>query len=107
MAIDWDKAVLSPVMTVFGESMQYSPASGASYSISGVFDEAYKEVDPLGGTGLTSDQPVLGVRSAQFLLPPKRGDQITRLANGYVYQVKEVRPDGHGWLKLMLNEVSP
>jgi hypothetical protein len=104
MAIDWDGVVLGPVVTVFGEPALYSPADGAAYSITGVFDEAYQQIRLEDGQiPITTDLPVFGVRLAQFATPPRQGDQLSIVSNGTAYAIREVRPDGHGWAKLMLN----
>lgn len=101
--IDWDSAVLGPVMGVFGEAVRFMPATTRPTSITGVFDEAYVEVDPTGGMGVISARPVLGVRLSQFVTPPLQGDRLTIVRTGETFIVNEVRPDGHGAAKLMLN----
>jgi hypothetical protein len=103
--IDWDKAVLGPVMAIFGESVMYQPASGASFSITGVFDEAYRGISLAGGTDVPSVMPVLGVRIVEFSAFPKRGDRLTVIRTNETFVLKEVEPDGHGDAKLLLNFV--
>lgn len=104
MAIDWDGEVLGPVMDVFGESATWSPASGGSYAITGVFDRAYQELTLLDdGSSSNTTRPVLGVRLSQFAAPPAVNDQVTVTSVGLTFIVRDVRPDGHGWAKLMLN----
>jgi predicted permease len=105
--IDWDKNVLAPLENVFGEPVQYTPAVGTAFQVTGIFDEAYKEVDLAGGMGVTTVMPVVGVRLSQFSNLPKQGDQLTILRTAATYAVKEVRPDSHGSVLLMLNYVSP
>ena len=105
--INLDKNVLGPLMSVFGEPVTYIPAIGIPFGISGVFDEAYHEVDLASGIGITTDMPVLGVQLSMFPAQPRQGDQITVTRLGATFVVKEVRPDGHGWAKLMLNYLSP
>ena len=107
MTIDWDKAVLGPVMGVFGEPVTFSPAAGSPFAISGVFDEAYREVEVIDGDiPVTTEIPVVGVRIAAFTIPPQQGDQLTIAGTGATYAVREVRLDGHGGAKLMLNYIS-
>lgn len=105
--IDWDKKVLAPLTKVFGEAVTYFPVNGDQTTISGVFDEAYKEIASfdVGMIESNTTYPVLGVRSVQFSAPPVKGDQlvIVRLKERYV--VRDVRPDGHGHLLLMLNHL--
>ena len=105
--IDWDKNVLTPLGNVFGELVQFTPAVGAAFQVTGVFDEAYKEVDLAGGMGVTTVTPVVGVRLSQFQNLPRQGDQLTILRTAATYVVKEVRPDSHGAALLMLNYLSP
>jgi predicted permease len=105
--IDWDKNVLASLENVFGEPVQYMPAAGAAFQITGIFDEAYKEVDLSGGMGITTVGPVVGVRLSQFANLPKQGDQLTILRTAATYAVKEVRPDSHGSILLILNYLSP
>ena len=107
MAVDWDQAVLGPVMAVFGEPVTYCPAAGGSFPITGVFDEAYRDlllVDD--SAGITTETPVLGVRLAEFPAPPLQNDTLTIGSVGCTYAVREVRLDGHGYAKLMLTFVS-
>jgi len=107
MAIDWNKAVLGPVMGVFGEAVTYSPSAGTPFAISGIFDEAYREVEVVDGDiPVTTEIPVLGVRIADFPAPPLQGDLLTITRTGATYAVREARLDGHGGAKLMLNYIS-
>ena len=110
--IDWDSLVLGPLETIFGEGEQpagkvmFYPVVGTGYAIDGVFDSAYREVemiDPM--VGATSTQPVLGVRLSTFLASPGQDDEVYIPSVGKRYLVIEVRPDSHGWAKLMLSEM--
>lgn len=101
--IDWDKAVLGPLNGVFGEAAHYMPATRAPINITGIFDEAYRDVELAGGMGVTSTQPVLGVQLSQFRTLPLQGDRVTIIRTKETFIVKEVRDDGHGSAKLMLN----
>lgn len=108
MGIDWDSKLLSPLQAVFGESVNYRPASGTAFDITGIFDRAYtQDVEPLddGDPTINTTQPVLGVRDAAFSTPPLQGDclYIPRVAQLFV--VKDVQPDSHGGTKLILNRV--
>lgn len=105
MPIDWDKTVLGPTVAVFGEPATFLPAVGSPRAVTGVFDEAYREVDladPL--VGATTAAPVFGIRTADFVTLPVQGDQLRVPSVGKLYVIKEVRPDGHGWAKLMLGD---
>lgn len=112
MAIDWDEMVLAPMMSadVFGENIQptYRPAVGGSFQIDGVFDAPYLglAMGPDGEPVAALQQPVLGVRLAQFAVLPLQGDQITIASTGKTYVVANVEPDGKGWAKLILMSTS-
>jgi hypothetical protein len=96
-----------PCIDAWGQPVTYSPATGLPFTINGVFDEAYREVDPSGsGIGLTSASPMLGVNLSDLPNPPLQDDQLTIQSSGSIYIVKEVRVDSHGWAQLMLNKVS-
>lgn len=117
--VDWDAAVLGPVHAVFGNvSVTYQPVAGQPFTLTGIFDRGYRQVVVLedGGEAITSAQPVLGVRVSQMATAPVQSDRFTILSAtetalqpfvGAVFIVKEVRPDGHGEARLMLNRVIP
>jgi len=116
MAVDWNDLVISPCLAEFGEAVSYTPAGGALIpGLTGVFDVEYLdlEISETGTrigmpTNITTAHPVLGVQLSAFPagISPAQGDAVTVLSNGVAYLVKEVRPDGHGWAKLLLNEAS-
>lgn len=107
MTVDWDALVHGPVAAVFGEPVLYTPATGEPFTITGVFDEAYAEVQVIEGVPVSSVKPVLGVRLSDFgATPPDSGDTLTIIRTGTVYVVSNPNPDGHGWAKLTLNWVS-
>ncbi|WP_434107634.1 head-tail joining protein [Paraburkholderia caffeinilytica] len=102
---DFDGHILAPLFDQFAESVTYTHAGGGSLAISGIFDEAYRELIPQGGVlAYTTERPVCGVRLAEFGDSlPQQGDALTVDRTGNVYEVQEVRLDGHGAAKLMLN----
>jgi hypothetical protein len=101
--IDWDKHVLAPTESVFGQPAVYTAAGAGPIPIEGVFDEAYREVDLIDtGVGANAVMPVIGVRVNQFARLPKQGELIEIPAIGKEFVIKDVRTDGHGWAKLML-----
>ncbi len=109
--IDWDRMVNGPVQAQFGELAQFQPVVGAAYGIYGTFHEAYKAVDLVGGTGLTTEMPALGVQLAQFTVSPRQKDRVvitaTNLHGGGTYVVKEMQANGVGMAILLLNYVGP
>ena len=105
--IDWDNLVLAPLQDVFGEPVTFITKFGAQFVGAGVFDEAYREVDLAGGIAVTTESPVLGIRTSQLQVMLRQGDQVVVPSRSRTYSIREVRIDGHGSAKLLLNEVSP
>lgn len=105
--IDWDEEVIGPLIGVFGEMIQYTPAGGSPVSVTGIFDDAFaKEVlfdDAT--TGVTEVSAVLGVQVSQFPSPPAQNDQLQVIRTGSRFVVREVRVDGHGAAKLLLSRM--
>ncbi|PXX49376.1 head-tail joining protein [Aquitalea magnusonii] len=105
--IDWDKQVLGPVIGVFGEPAEITPQSGSPYSVSGVFDEAYKAVDGFSGVeSITSVCPVFGIQASACPARPQQGDAVTIIRLGITYLIRDIHDDGHGHLKLLMNYAS-
>lgn len=111
MAIDWEAEVGEPNVEEFGEAARYYPSAAAPFDVNGVFDEGYRETVIIDSLSYTSDaMPVIGINKSQFDLQgciPVHNDrlQLTDPASlnfGKAFMVKEVRPDSHGILKLML-----
>src|SRR5260363_151314 len=76
MSIDWDDAVIAPVMDVFGEAVTYRPKDGAPFEITGILTEAYLEVDAVGdAVPMSGQQSRLNVRLSAFMeIEPQPGD---------------------------------
>ncbi|MCP3017965.1 head-tail joining protein [Cupriavidus basilensis] len=108
MPVDWDGLVLGPNMRIFGEPALYKPAVGGSFSITGVFDDAYlKEVMfEDASIGVTEVSAVLGIQLSQFPTKPLQNDQLSVLSVNTTYVVRDARPDSHGGMKLLLCKVS-
>lgn len=105
--IDWDKMVLAPTVSVFGEEITYLPAEGEPITITGVYDEGNRDLQLAGGTGYNSSNPLVGAREAEFArygVEPLQGDQLRIVRTGDLFDVKDVNADGKGGLTIMLNE---
>src|SRR5260364_288171 len=94
MSIDWDDAVIAPVMDVFGEAVTYRPKDGAPFEITGILTEAYLEVDAVGdAVPMSGQQSRLNVRLSAFMeIEPQPGDTLTVRRTGQTYWVREARP---------------
>ena len=109
--IDFDALVLRPTVGIFGELVVYASVAGPAFTINGVFDLAYKPIDPLSlanaglgsimGAHVTTEHSALGVRLGDFPIQPRQGDAVT--ARGLLYFVREVQVDGKGGAKLVLS----
>jgi hypothetical protein len=120
MDFDWSHIVIGPTVKIFGSRVHYWSHDAEKQHITGVFDEAYLELTPLGcgdaggeafflrsPGAITTEMPVLGVQLSQFCVRPEQGDRLEITSGkhrGERFVVKEVRPDGHGGAKLLLNE---
>lgn len=97
------RAVSSIVLTTFGEPVVFH-IEGQTDALPGrgVFTAVHQEVDASTGVPVSMVQPVLEVRQADLPATPTEGDAVT--VQGVLYLIVEVRPDGHGFLKLMLHK---
>lgn len=105
--LDFNKLVLGPTIATFGEVNQgypiplFSPDKGEDFTADGVFDEAYREHVIKDGEAVTVTMPVLGIKVADCPILPVQDDNV--VIRGQTYIIREVRVDGHGGAKLMLN----
>jgi hypothetical protein len=103
--IDWQKAVIGPNIRVFGEPAQYLPVVGLPFSLSVIFDDAFKVVTmSRDGTEVLSTFPAVGVNLADLPRDPAQGDKLR--VRGGTFLVREPRPDSHGGAMLILNRVT-
>jgi hypothetical protein len=112
MAIDWDGLVVGPCFAAFAEDVQvlFTPAKSApgtaSYDVDGVFDRAYLSTPQLDMVSAASTlKPILGVRLAQFTVPPVVDDLVYVASADVTFIIRNVEPDSHGWALLELNKV--
>ena len=101
--IDFDKMVLAPLDKVFGQVVNYQSASaGEAFPLQGIFTDGFKapSFDADGSTKWNTSAPTLGVRAADFSAAPAKNDKVT--ISGKLYLVTDSRPDGVGWIVLVL-----
>lgn len=100
---DLTRAMSSVVLNAFGEPVVFR-LEGRAEALPGrgVFTAAHQEVDARTGVAVSMVQPVLEVRQSDLPDTPTEGDAVT--VQGVRYLIVEVRPDGHGFLKLMLHK---
>jgi len=102
---DLTKAMSAIVLTTFGEPVVFH-IEGQPQALAGrgVFTAIDKQVDASTGVAVSTVQPVLEVRQTDLPATPTEGDAVT--VQGVLYLIVDVRPDGHGFLKLMLHKGS-
>ena len=100
---DLTRAMSAIVLTTFGEPVVFH-LEGQAEALpgQGVFSAVHQEVDASTGVPVSMAQPVLEVRQTDLPATPTEGDAVT--VQGVLYLIVEVRPDGHGFLKLMLHK---
>ncbi|MCH7381375.1 head-tail joining protein [Acinetobacter higginsii] len=112
MSVDWQSKVLSPLMAAFGQPIIYSPVKGRyqnRYELTGIFDEAFTDINIVDGMTVTSISPCIGLNLRDLPVEPCQKDQILVKASFGAplkdtwYIVKKVMPDGHGGCRLLLN----
>lgn len=100
---DLTRAMSAIVLTTFGEPVVFHlEGQAAPIDGTGVFTAIHQDVDASTGVPVSMVQPVLEVRQADLPATPTEGDAVT--VQGVLYLIVEVRPDGHGFLKLMLHK---
>lgn len=118
MIVDFDNLVNGVCIATFGEQAQaggkvtYTPQGGAPFQIDGIFDAAWADVSIGRGrhgaaVAVSTTAPRLGVRASD--VPPgvslSQGDTYAR-ANGDVFAVQDVNPDGFGYVYLISTQTS-
>ena len=105
--IDFD-LVLAPALAAFGQPIIVTPLASqpaaAPYSARGSYSS--KQVDiPLDDGGYQSTiQRKLGVRLADFAVPPIQKDQIAMAQGSFV--VADIVPDGQGGADIWLRNIT-
>ena len=100
-----DRAI-KVVRDTFPATASYTPESGiTTYTLTGVFDEAYKgtELDSDLGVPVETTRPVLTIRLADLAVTPHVRDAV--VVNSTSYTVSNVQVDGSGMARLYLVEV--
>ena len=110
MRIDFDQLLHGPVSQIFGEQglgaelPVYTPLGGTAYTVDGVLDDAYADPDLMVGVSNNTVEYTFGARLSAFSPIPAQNDSITIPRVGKTFLVRDVRPDGHGWVQLKLAE---
>mgnify|MGYP004000302855 CR=1 FL=1 len=102
---DKTSKLLDSAFSVFGEKnkIQYRPKSGGTFTIRGIFDETWEEVDPETFAVVSSTQPNVGIKSSELDFTPESGDEVEIM--NILYRVIDIQEDGQGADTLFLHKV--
>lgn len=112
--IDFDALVLAPTVAVFSRPVTVYPVASqplaAPYAARGVWASKPVDVPLEDGSILSSQDHVLGIRVAEFTVPPAQGDRIEidahlsapRLG---LFAVEDSDDDGQGGAELSLKVI--
>lgn len=108
MAVDFSSKVLAPGISRFGRTVVYTPTisqpEADPFEVRGVYDRESTHVDGLADRApVNIDEITLGVRLADFAVPPARGDSVN--VDSVLHKVEDVMVDGQGGADLMLGLV--
>lgn len=89
----------SEVTSGFAVAATYTPDGGDPSTIYGIFDDEY--FDEVGGVGIEGSAPAFHCEAAD-VSGVAQGDALT--VNSVSYIIRNVRPDGTGYVVLILEE---
>lgn len=101
---DLTDKLLDHCLSVFEEKekVKYRPLSGGTFTIRGIFDETWKEVDPETEVILSSTQPNLGIKLNELgSIKPVTNDIV--FVRDEEFRVTDVYEDGQGGATLFLH----
>lgn len=103
MLNDLANRALTAAVHVMGEPVTMIRGQ-ESWQIKGIFQDAYRSVDPETGMAVTTQQPVLGVNFSTLPTRPKNGDTIQ--ARGLNYRIRDIQVDGHTGMTIFLHRTT-
>lgn len=109
MPVDFDGLVLKPAMDTFAKPLVIKPLASQplapSYPARGDWKKRPVDIATEGGGVLSTEERVLGVRLAEFAVPPVPLDQVK--FEGDWYWIDDVDEDGQGGATWALKAVNP
>lgn len=94
---------LSIITKTLGEEVTYRPRKGGTFTINGIFDEVFRQVDPDTKEVIASNAPRVGIKLKDIPFLPQQGDDVTIRQKRY--KVKDSQEDGLGGTTIFLTEV--
>lgn len=105
MINDLANRALGAVVKVMGDREPFTfRHRGQSAAARAVFQDAHVGLDPETGVQVRSAQPVLLVQRDELPFRLQQGDEVD--ARGVTYKVRDVQPDGHRGLLVMLHRTT-
>jgi len=95
------RLVADAVRSTFAEPVLLHRETGDPQPLRGIFSAAHEAVDVSSGQPVSMVQPLLEVWQDDCTPPPVEGDAVT--VRGQRYLIVDVRPDGCGFLRLLLH----
>lgn len=88
-------------MRTFGEPITVTHADNSQTTVVGIFTADHEAVDVSTGVVVSTVQPVLEILGSDFPEGLEQGDIVLIQEKQYI--ITDIRPDGHGLLKLFLH----
>jgi hypothetical protein len=99
--IDFDQALIA-ANAAFGENVLYwSAFAGNPAAMTGIFNDRYQETKLQDGVEITNVGIALGIRAAQFAVPPRQRE-VFQIRGIYYVIIDPPESDGLGDLKIRL-----
>ena len=95
--------LLDVAICTFGQDIDYRPKAGGSFSIQGVYDNKFVQIDPNTEEIVASNVLTLGVKLCDLPFEPKHGDEIR--IEGVKFRVTDSQEDGHGGATLIMHRL--
>lgn len=89
----------------FGEEIIYSPKEGGEFSVTGIFNEIFEQIDPDTERIVASNEPTVGIKLSDLPFVPAKGDKVQRPKTGDTFRVVDSREDGEGMSQLFLHRL--
>ncbi|MCX8016451.1 MAG: hypothetical protein N2690_00915 [Rhodocyclaceae bacterium] len=89
-------------LAAFGQPARLT-IDGQAFDLRAIFVAAHELVEIMGDAPVSTTRPVLSVLASSLPVQPAEGDEAE--VAGRRYRIVDVRPDGLGMVKLILQEV--
>lgn len=106
--VDFSRLVLRPNMGAFAKTVSVNPLKSQpgqpAYTARGIWTVHNIDVQMEDSAIMSSVTYTLGIRVAEFTVPPVPGDQVT--IDGVTYAIDDTDPDGQGGAVLTLKSTA-